>query len=1088
MPHDETLAHYTFVPWLRRGIASEIAERDTLGSGPGTAVERATLELELELGYTRVSGDSPSSRPVLSKSAQILGPGDVTAIKADAVIRTQPKAGVKSFEANGLAYVDFYEEDFPWRYTPASVAGEEDPADRRHKLRPWIALLVLKADEFEAGVERPDMPASIRLIAERADAALPLETETWAWAHVQLSRAVDDPAGVDGEIRSAPDRALARILAPRRLEPETDYTAFLIPTFETGRLAGLGEDPASIPAQAPSWVRGGMPHSTTRPYEYPVYHQWSFRTAEHGDFESLVRALVPGPVGESFGKRDASLAAPGYGTEGVARPDSVGVEGALQPPGFSREPFPSTPGGPFVDRLETIVDLSEDLERGTAAGAAHPFHEAGVPDAYGPDLPDDPIVTPPAYGKWHADVARVADARGRPELAWLRELNLDPRNRAAAGLGVEVVQERQEELMERSWKQVDELNEANQRMREAELATSVGESMFAKHVALTDGDRLLQRTAAAQRRIVGEGGKTLRSEIQGSRVPLAARSAPFKRASRGQRKPVRNLVRRGGMARLDQDLITRFNADTSSLSAAPPKPEPGVSLAMADVASAVQSSVAEFQSEGARPAHIFLELLVEELVERVDDGEDLGTLSLTNIRSSLEHRLDERIPEGSDPDLMDKKAVVSLLVQDIQAIVPEGSESARVEIDDTRFDASYGTDVGGKSYRGVTVTRSGGAPTGEIAKMTGFAELADFQSNLSSFNTVVSERQSAEPAAPGALGSIPGLASSTVNAMRPRLALASRVNATLPGVTLREPEQPRRLQPVMAHPKFSDPMFADLRQRGQDFIIPNYTELPENTLTLLEPNRRFIEAYMAGLSHEMARELLWREFPTDQRGTYFRTFWDTRDDVQGAGSPDIQRIHEWTGELGAQAARAGGYLALVIRGELLKKYPNTVVYAHRAAWDPSGTVAPRVLADDEVPGNLRFPVLRGDLEPDIAIYGFVMTEEEARGHRPTGPGDPEPPDPGWFFVLRERPGEVNFGLDTGEATPIESWNDLGWNHLTFAGGATHISVNDNALTLSGSPGSDAPTAGIWGKSSADMAYILLQSPVLYARHADDLLP
>ena len=31
---------------------------------------------------------------------------------------------------------------------------------------------------------------------------------------------------------------------------------------------------------------------------------------------------------------------------------------------------------------------------------------------------------------------------------------------------------------------------------------------------------------------------------------------------------------------------------------------------------------------------------------------------------------------------------------------------------------------------------------------------------------------------------------------------------------------------------------------------------------------------MVGLNHEMARELLWREYPTDQRGSYFRQFWD----------------------------------------------------------------------------------------------------------------------------------------------------------------------------------------------------------------------
>ena len=50
----------------------------------------------------------------------------------------------------------------------------------------------------------------------------------------------------------------------------------------------------------------------------------------------------------------------------------------------------------------------------------------------------------------------------------------------------------------------------------------------------------------------------------------------------------------------------------------------------------------------------------------------------------------------------------------------------------------------------------------------------------------------------------------------------------------------------------------------------------------LQTNRRFVEAYMVGLNVEMGRELLWRGFPTDQRGTCFAQFWDTRSATAGA--------------------------------------------------------------------------------------------------------------------------------------------------------------------------------------------------------------
>lgn len=109
-------------------------------------------------------------------------------------------------------------------------------------------------------------------------------------------------------------------------------------------------------------------------------------------------------------------------------------------------------------------------------------------------------------------------------------------------------------------------------------------------------------------------------------------------------------------------------------------------------------------------------------------------------------------------------------------------------------------------------------------------------------------------------------------------------------------------------------------------------------------NGRFIESYLAGLNHAFAGELRWREYPTDQRGTCFRQFWDTS---QFAITPeeqeqyrDIGRMHEWTGALGqnrpkrtaAPAAGAGpaqqGNPAMVlIRGDLFRRYPDTIVYA-----------------------------------------------------------------------------------------------------------------------------------------------------------------
>ncbi len=79
---------------------------------------------------------------------------------------------------------------------------------------------------------------------------------------------------------------------------------------------------------------------------------------------------------------------------------------------------------------------------------------------------------------------------------------------------------------------------------------------------------------------------------------------------------------------------------------------------------------------------------------------------------------------------------------------------------------------------------------------------------------------------------------------------------------------------AMAYPELDIPMYKPLVDRSTELFVPNLHLIEQNTVTLLNTNQRFIESYMVGLNHEFARELLWREYPTDQRGSYFRQFWD----------------------------------------------------------------------------------------------------------------------------------------------------------------------------------------------------------------------
>ena len=78
----------------------------------------------------------------------------------------------------------------------------------------------------------------------------------------------------------------------------------------------------------------------------------------------------------------------------------------------------------------------------------------------------------------------------------------------------------------------------------------------------------------------------------------------------------------------------------------------------------------------------------------------------------------------------------------------------------------------------------------------------------------------------------------------------------------------------MAAPEIDMPVYDYLARLDPERFLPGVGEIPDEAITLLETNPRFVEALLVGLNDEMNRELLWRAFPTDQRGTPFRRFWD----------------------------------------------------------------------------------------------------------------------------------------------------------------------------------------------------------------------
>src|SRR5215210_2743672 len=135
----QPIAAYSFLPWARQGLGIYIREGDQEATGE----IRGSIDVSLQITGERISG-GPVTETV-PRAVQLYGPGDVIGIDTRAIVRTEPRHRITNFETNHLPFVEFYDEDFPWRYTPAK------PSPDQRRLRPWLATVVLEEGEFKEG-------------------------------------------------------------------------------------------------------------------------------------------------------------------------------------------------------------------------------------------------------------------------------------------------------------------------------------------------------------------------------------------------------------------------------------------------------------------------------------------------------------------------------------------------------------------------------------------------------------------------------------------------------------------------------------------------------------------------------------------------------------------------------------------------------------------------------------------------------------------------------------------------------------------------------------------------------------------------
>ncbi|MEP6729176.1 MAG: hypothetical protein ABJE10_00995 [bacterium] len=946
-------ASLSFLPWVRQGAASAITTPDAPAILPTTTVS-ASLTL--------------NAAPVSGVAVTLRGPGDVIGLDPNQIVRTDPRAGTHDFEPNCFPSIEFDRPDFPWLFTPAT-------ADAQKRLRPWLCLVVVRK---QAGVTLSDSsPLPTLTIAQPAlpSVELPSLANSWAWAHSQIA-ADNNTAAVDAAFIGGPELTVSRLVCPRMLAPETDYIACLVPTFDVGRKAGLGQPLVAkdLLALAPAWV----PNATL--VTLPVYYQWEFRTSQLGDFESLARQLTPG-VPTGLGTRTINISAPGFPAGGATTAE---LEGALlpilpAPPAGSAPPPPPVNPVPlaFRNTLATIINEPSRL------AASNPT--------------TDPVLAPPLYGRWHAGTATAVGAG----TTWFDQLNLDPRWRVAAAFGTRVVQEHQEALMASAWEQAADLPTANQRLRQLQLSMVVGEVVHKRHFTPLSEENILRIAAPAFGRLqgappaqVGSPPLSMLALQVGTMLPPAANRSAMRRIGR-QRGPLSRRVAAQGFPRSATDTwVARMNnmwtqpgPPQSTPPVAPPPPPP------LNYASLPALSVFTQRPHDTKSwfGAFFVVAPNAPLAPEPAPVADVAHTEVPDFfRSAARAHLDKVFPTRPAPVVTPPVVYLSVKQQVLAQTEPRIALKALAE----------------------AIIATGDGVLAPAAK----------------------------------------------------------------GVT------PLGVETVMAAPYFSQPMYETLRDISQELLLPGLDKVVPNTVCGLQTNRSFVESFMVGLNHEMGRELLWRGYPTDQRGTYFDRFWGMG--VPNVAPPDITDLNTWSipdattkkiRKLGDSigAPTSSEEFVMLMRSSLLRRYPTAVIYLTPAVrWsalppDPNVPVIdPNAIVPDTRIANEKQPIFSGSMVPDVSFFGFPVKTVDAIGGPTAGLG--------YYLVIQEHPTEPRFGIDANV--------NVTTSHLIIgAAPPTLVAVAPNPpqpMNLQG---------GQWNTNAAEMARITRRLPVRVAIHASRLI-
>ena len=466
--------------------ATEIASHAVPPSG-----DAGRLNLPYDVEIAANGGADP---PRIEISAELRGPGDVESVDRSMITRIEPEPGLRGFEPSYMPFVEFTDADFPWRYTLDNSGGT--------RRKPWLALICLTSDEFEY-VPRGNGPLSRARILN-VEASLPDLEQSWAHAHVQLNLAANGSNDIADALENQASQSFARLICPRQLEPQTAYSMFLVPTYEAGRLAGLGRPPDASPFDAPAWTQDPVA------INLPIYQHWSFTTDALEDLELLLRRLkaIKADEGDEPGAaKRASSANPGYYPAYSNPGASFEIQGAMRQPGKRQEGYNTDPvlADAITDTLDAVISGEGDEDDG-----------------------NDPLVAFPPHGFRYKPEKAVSKSRASRN-EWFDRINLDLKFRHAAGLGARVVRENQDVFAHICWTQYDDVVAANEKLARLQLSEALVKNITDKRFAKLSSDVALSLAEPIQGFVRDEAKLSVSEGLRAKGVPGSFASRALRR-------------------------------------------------------------------------------------------------------------------------------------------------------------------------------------------------------------------------------------------------------------------------------------------------------------------------------------------------------------------------------------------------------------------------------------------------------------------------------------------------------------------------------------------------------------------------------